>query len=173
MDNILSDASKGVAIKSLQEVRKEAKKTDGEVYQFSFRSVQKPLPFSKRREHVLALEKLFSEIKAAHPSVSTDGLRAKTMQNLSAQAGSDKYDSLYKFVTDTHPRMSLAIMKKDRDPRVMPNIIRMLEVRMREADPSTTKEAGDRLVSDLQNRLFNECLVDKCPEDHYNKEGSA
>ena len=65
--------------------------------------MERPLPFEKRREHILALQALFDDTVASFPSLDNEDLRSKIVHQLSERPGSDEYDSLFKFVTDTHP----------------------------------------------------------------------
>ena len=141
-----------------EDVRREAKQNEGEMCTFKFRSVEKPLSIPERRAKILSLQKTFDELAGAHPSASNEDLRALLLEGARASDGTGPH-SLHTFIVDTHPRMSKAIMTRNRPERVMLNIMRMLDVREKEMVASQAE--GDRLVSNLQNSIFNECLINQ------------
>lgn len=153
-----------VSVMNLEDAKNKAKSENGEVYSFRFRTVEKPLTIPERKERIIALQQKFDSLASQRPDATDKELRDAIVSN-EATVSTD-HKSLYTFITDTHPRMCRTIMTRRRDPRVMPNIMRMLAVRQREK--TSTKKVGDELVSSLQNQLFNECLTDALPTTHYN-----
>lgn len=155
MDDIRDHMTSAVCQASLAEVREKAREDGGEVCAFSFRSVERPLTMGERREKVLFLQDTFDRLAQENPGKTDAELAALLLEAHGGDGGS--HTSLRAFVEDTHPRMASSIMRRRRDPRVMPNILRMLAVREREL--GATQEEGDRIVGELQNAIFNECLV--------------